>query len=64
MADGVVESMPLVQADLNMLVLNGGAERTQAQYRELLGSAGRCLDMITPVESNYGFFALSATIAL
>jgi hypothetical protein len=60
MAEGFDQSLPLVPADLNMLVLNGGAERTRTQYEELLRSSGFCLDSITPVESNYGFSAIVA----
>jgi SAM-dependent methyltransferase len=63
MTDGITESVPLVQADLNMLVLNGGAERTQAQFSELLRSSGFCLKSVTPIESNYGFHMLSAGTA-
>lgn len=51
---------PLVQADLNMLVLNGGAERTRSEYEVLIAQAGLRLDDVTSIESVYGFCALIA----
>ncbi len=38
-------------ADLNMLVLTGGRERSEAEYRELLGRAGLRLGSILPTPS-------------
>jgi hypothetical protein len=60
MPDGINEALPLVQADLNMLILNGGAERTRTEYEKLLMLSGFKLCDVTPVESNYGFYALTA----
>jgi SAM-dependent methyltransferase len=36
----------LVVSDLHMMVMNGGRERTEAQYRELLASAGLTLTRV------------------
>ena len=36
-------------SDLTMLVMNGGRERTEVQYRELLDRAGLMLDRIVPL---------------
>ena len=60
MPDPVVVGHPLIQADLNMLVLNGGAERTRLQYELLLAQADLSSHEVTPVESNYGFYAIIA----
>jgi len=38
----------MLLADLNMLVLTGGHERTAAEYRTLLGGAGFALARIVP----------------
>ena len=37
--------------DLTMLLIPGGLERTEAQYRDLLATAGFRLDRIVPTES-------------
>ena len=37
---------PAIRLDMLMLVYAGGRERTQAEYAELLGSAGLCLERI------------------
>jgi hypothetical protein len=38
-------------SDLNMMVMNGGRERTEAEYRELLDRAGLALARIVPIET-------------
>jgi hypothetical protein len=38
-------------SDLNMMVMNGGRERTETEYRELLDRAGLALARIVPIES-------------
>lgn len=62
MPEGINEALPLVQADLNMLALNGGTERTRTEYEELLKLSGFRLSEVSPIESNYGFSALTAGI--
>lgn len=42
------EVRSLVLSDLNMLVRNGGRERTERELRELLGAAGLQLERIVP----------------
>ena len=42
------EAAPVTLMDLNMLVLFGGRERTEAEFRALLGSAGWTLDRVVP----------------
>ena len=37
--------------DLNMLVMTGGRERTEDEYRRLLGASGFRLTRIDPTES-------------
>jgi O-methyltransferase domain/Dimerisation domain len=39
--------------DLNMLVMTGGRERTEAEFRELYGSAGFRLTRVVPTESPF-----------
>ena len=44
----------LVQAmDLNMLVLLGGRERTEDEYRALLGATGFRLERVIPTHSPF-----------
>ena len=38
-------------SDLTMLVMNGGRERTEAEYRKLLDGAGLALAAIVPIET-------------
>lgn len=51
----------LMQGDLNMLCLSGGAERTLDQYRDLCKSAGLTVGSATQVETAYGFHLIEAT---
>lgn len=60
MPDSLTAGAALASADLNMLVLNGGAERTLVAYRTLLQNAGWSLSHVEPVENRYGFHALIA----
>ena len=46
--DPSVDTQSMLLADLNMLVLTGGHERTAAEYRTLLGGAGFALARIVP----------------
>ncbi len=41
---------PIVGTDLNMLVMVGGQERTQAEYRELIHSAGLRVTRVIPAQ--------------
>lgn len=41
------DDVELVLADLQMMVMNGGMERTESEFRELLAGAGFRLDTIT-----------------
>lgn len=46
--------MPVLLSDLNMLVLTGGQERTNAEYGQLLAEAGLSLAKVQPVAPPYG----------
>jgi O-methyltransferase domain len=48
------DAMPTLLSDINMLVLTGGQERTNAQYRELLQTAGLKPGAVQPVAFPYG----------
>ncbi|HVW19691.1 MAG TPA: methyltransferase [Opitutaceae bacterium] len=50
----------LAQADLNMLCLNGGAERTEREYAALLRRGGLAVESIVKLENRYGFHAIVA----
>jgi hypothetical protein len=56
--DGSFELMPM--GDLHMLVGPGGRERTEREFRTLLGSAGLRLNRVIPIGSNY---AISEAVA-
>ncbi len=58
MPETMSDSVRLAQADLNMLALNGGAERSLPDYERLLRAAGLELRAIEQIESRYGFSAL------
>ncbi|MCB1103826.1 MAG: hypothetical protein H7A44_09110 [Opitutaceae bacterium] len=60
MPDALADMMPLVQPDMNMLCLNGGGERTRAEYAALLHAAGLKLTAIEPIENPYGFVVMIA----
>ena len=44
---------PAQAMDLNMLVLLGGRERTEEEYRRLLGAAGFRLERVIPTHSPF-----------
>jgi hypothetical protein len=48
------DAVPTLLSDINMLVLTGGRERTNAEYGELLASAGLKLGTVLPVAFPYG----------
>lgn len=43
----------MVNRDLNMLVLNGGRERTRKEYQALIEGAGLEMDGLIPLESGF-----------
>jgi hypothetical protein len=47
-------ALPVLVSDLNMLIVTGGKERTNAEYGELLAAAGLSQGAILPVASPYG----------
>ena len=52
--DDPARALPTLLSDLNMLVLTGGRERTNAEYGGLLAAAGLRLGQIQPVAPPYG----------
>ncbi len=46
--------MPTLLSDINMLVITGGQERTNAEYGELLSAASLALASVQPVAFPYG----------
>jgi len=48
------DAVPVLLSDLNMLVLTGGQERTNAEYGQLLAEAGLSLAKVQPVAPPYG----------
>lgn len=52
--DDPAEAVPVLLSDLNMLVLPGGRERTNDEYRRLLAEAGLNLARVQPVAPPYG----------
>ena len=48
------DPLPTLLSDINMLVLTGGQERTNAEYGKLLEAAGLKLGNIQPVAFPYG----------
>jgi SAM-dependent methyltransferase len=53
-ADDGRESLPTLLSDINMLVITGGKERTNAEYGTLLAAAGLRLGRVQRVSSPYG----------
>jgi hypothetical protein len=47
------DAVPVLLSDINMLVLTGGRERTDAEYERLLDTAGLELGAITPAAFPY-----------
>jgi O-methyltransferase domain/Dimerisation domain len=52
--DDPAAALPVLLSDINMLVLTGGMERTNAEYTALLAHAGLNLGQILPVAAPYG----------
>ena len=52
--DDLREALPVLLSDLNMLLLTGGQERTNAEYGRLLAAAGLRPGRIQPVATPYG----------
>ncbi len=51
----------MVMSDLNLLVCTGGRERTEAEFRSLLGGGGFSLRSVTPCEGPTNYSVLEAT---
>jgi O-methyltransferase domain len=52
--DDPCDAVPVLLSDLNMLLLTGGQERTNAEYGKLLAAAGLRPGQILPVAAPYG----------
>jgi SAM-dependent methyltransferase len=52
--DDPEQALPTLLSDLNMLIVTGGKERTNAEYGSLLTRAGLTLDRVTRVSFPYG----------
>jgi hypothetical protein len=52
--DDPAEAVPALLSDINMLVLTGGMERTNAEYAALLTQAGLEPGRVLPVAATYG----------
>ena len=52
--DDPAEAVPALLSDINMLVLTGGMERTNAEYAALLSQAGLVPGRVLPVAATYG----------
>ncbi len=52
--DDPEQAVAALLSDINMLVVTGGRERTNAEYGELLAAAGLRLGQATPVAFPYG----------
>lgn len=63
MTENPVDAPQAVALDLGMLVMTGGRERTEAEYRELLESAGLRLVRVLPTPSSRGTSILEAVPA-
>jgi hypothetical protein len=48
------DAVPTLLSDINMLVITGGQERTNAEYGDLLASAGLSIGKVHPVAFPYG----------
>jgi hypothetical protein len=48
------DPVPALLSDINMLVLTGGQERTNAEYGKLLNAAGLKLGNVQPIAFPYG----------
>jgi orsellinic acid C2-O-methyltransferase len=52
--DDLAAAVPVLLSDINMLVLTGGMERTNAEYAALLTRAGLAPGRVLPVTAPYG----------
>jgi hypothetical protein len=52
--DNPADAIAVLLSDINMLVLTGGMERTNAEYGALLTSSGLALGEVLPVAYPYG----------
>ena len=52
--EGGGDPVPTLLSDINMLVITGGQERTNAEYGRLLEAAGLRLGKVGPVTFPYG----------
>jgi hypothetical protein len=52
--DAPGDAVPTLLSDFNMLVLTGGQERTDAEYGDLLATAGLAIGKVQPVAFPYG----------
>ena len=52
--DDSADAVPVLLSDINMLVLTGGMERTNAEYAHLLAQAGLAPGRVQPVTAPYG----------
>jgi hypothetical protein len=59
-AEGNVES-PAKQVDIRMMVILRGRERTEDEYRHLLGRAGLRLVQTTPTDSGLSIIEAAST---
>jgi hypothetical protein len=48
------DAVPTLLSDINMLVITGGQERTNAEYGDLLAAAGLAVGKVQPVAFPYG----------
>ena len=55
--DDPADAVPVLLSDLNMLILTGGQERTNAEYGQLLAEAGLSPAKVQPVTAPYGVIA-------
>ena len=56
------DAVPALLSDINMLVMTGGQERTNAEYAGLLAGAGLTLDAVHPVAFPYGVLEASRDV--
>lgn len=57
------EAPAAIRMDLHMMILFGGRERTEQEYRRLLADAGLALRRIVPTASSAGLSVIEATPA-
>ena len=58
--DGSMRTLSVILSDLNMLVNAGGLERTEAEFRELLASAGFEMTRVLPIEAPWPLSLIEA----